>query len=59
MDKKEQQEIKDNAPIMTGLLTEFAFWQSLKTSKTLQIMTIIGLLLFSGLGWLLYKMTGA
>lgn len=54
-----KQESKDNALLATGLLTEFAFLQSLIKSKTLFVMCLIRIAIFGGLGLFLYKMAGA
>jgi hypothetical protein len=50
---------KNTVLLATGNLTGFAFLQSLVKSKALVVMSIIGIILFGGLGLFLYKMAGA
>lgn len=45
--------------LATDNLTLFAFLQSLVKSKTLLVMTVVGLVMFGGFGLFLYKMAGA
>lgn len=58
MKKNSMNDPKNTVLLATGMLTTFAFLQSLTKSKTLIIMTIIGLVIFGGLGLFLYKMSG-
>jgi len=52
-------EDKDNlettALIATGLLTEYALFQSMKRSKTLTVMVIVGVIFFVGFFYFLFN----
>ena len=59
MKKESMNDPKNLILLVTDNLTLFAFLQSLVKSKTLIIMTIVGLVMFGGFGLFLYKMAGA
>lgn len=59
MKKESMNDPKNLILLATDNLTLFAFLQSLVKSKTLILMTIVGLVIFGGLGLFLYKMAGA
>jgi len=59
MRKESMNDPKNLVLLATDNLTLFAFLQSLVKSKTLIIMTIVGLVMFGGFGLFLYKMAGA
>lgn len=46
----------ENEALILGMLTEYAFYQSFKQSKTLQIMTAIGLIFSAGFVYFLLYM---
>lgn len=59
MDKQTKEDLRTGSLIATGMLTEYAFLKSLRKSKTLKVMTVIGLVVFAGLGLLFYSMSAA
>lgn len=59
MDKHTKEDLKTGSLIATGMLTEYTFLQSLRKSKTLMVMTVIGLIIFASLGLLFYSMSAA
>ena len=59
MEKQTKQGRKQTSLLETGFSLEYAFIKSLSQSKTLQVMVVIGIVLFGALGLFLYKMAGA
>ena len=49
----------DNLLMATGLLTDFAFFQSLLKSKTLRVLTLLSLILGLGFVWFLFSMASS
>ena len=58
MDQQTKDDIKTNALIATASLTKVALLKSMTESKTLTIMVVVGVTLFSGFGFFLTKMAG-
>lgn len=54
--KPSAQQKNESIAMLTGMSTEYAFYVSLKESKTLRIMTLIAIALASGFAALLFYM---
>ena len=55
MKTEDKDNLETTALIATGLLTEYALFQSMKRSKTLTVMVIVGVIFFVGFFYFLFN----